>query len=105
MEKAAFNKSKLIYDHIDSSNGFYTSTVKPAYRSRMNAPFRIGGNGLGDEALEGAFLKGAIANGMIQLKGHRLVGGIRASLYNAVTLEETQKLVNYMKGFQEQNMK
>lgn len=71
MEKAAFEKSKLVYDLIDSSNEFYTSTVKPAFRSRMNAPFRIGGNGSGDEALEAAFLKGAVANGMIQLKGHR----------------------------------
>lgn len=71
MESTAGRKSKLLYDFIDSSKGFYTSTVKPAYRSRMNVPFRIGGNGAGDEALEAAFLKGAVANKMIQLKGHR----------------------------------
>ncbi|XP_052125583.1 probable phosphoserine aminotransferase [Frankliniella occidentalis] len=105
MESAAQKKSKLLYDFIDSSNGFYTSTVKPAYRSHMNAPFRIGGNGAGDETLEAAFLKGAAANGMIQLKGHRLVGGIRASIYNAVTLEETETLIKYMKTFLEQNKK
>lgn len=71
MEVAAQKKSKLLYNFIDSSNGFYTSTVKPACRSQMNVPFRIGGNGNGDEALESSFLKGAVANGMIQLKGHR----------------------------------
>ncbi|KAJ1527694.1 hypothetical protein ONE63_007653 [Megalurothrips usitatus] len=105
MENAAQKKSKLLYDFIDSSNGFYTSTVKPAFRSRMNVPFRIGGNGAGDESLEAAFLKGAVASGMIQLKGHRLVGGIRASLYNAVTLEETEALIKYMKTFLDQNKK
>ena len=71
MEKAALKKSRLVYDLIDSSNGFYTSTVKSSFCSRMNAPFRIGGNGSGDEAMETVFLKGAVANGMIQLKGHR----------------------------------
>ncbi|XP_034248285.1 probable phosphoserine aminotransferase [Thrips palmi] len=105
MEVAAKKKSSLLYNFIDSSNGFYTSTVKPACRSHMNVPFRVGGNGNGDDALESAFLKGAVANGMIQLKGHRLVGGIRASLYNAVTYEETETLVNYMKSFKDQNSK
>lgn len=105
MEVAAQKKSKLLYNFIDSSNGFYSSTVKPSSRSHMNVPFRVGGNGAGNEALESSFLKGAVANGMIQLKGHRLVGGIRASLYNAVTFEETEALVKYMKTFQEQNNK
>lgn len=62
----------------------------------MNVVFRVGG---GDEALEKEFLKGAEALGMLQLKGHRSVGGIRASLYNAVTLEDTETLVNYMTTF------
>lgn len=90
------NKSSLVYNAIEGSNGFYTCPVEQPYRSRMNVVFRIGG---GDEALEKEFLKGAEALGMLQLKGHRSVGGIRASLYNAVTLEEAQTLVSYMATF------
>lgn len=89
-------KSSLVYNAIEESNGFYTCPVEKPYRSRMNAVFRIGG---GDEALEKEFLKGAEALGMLQLKGHRSVGGVRASLYNAVTLNDTETLVNYMKTF------
>lgn len=105
MEKNAETKSKLVYDVINHSNGFYTSTVKQGFRSRMNVPFRIGGLGSGDEALEAAFLKGAVNRGMIQLKGHRSVGGIRASLYNAITVKEAESLVTYMKEFQAENSK
>lgn len=89
-------KSTLVYKAIDESSGFYTCPVDKPYRSRMNAVFRVGG---GDESLEKEFLKGAEALGMLQLKGHRSVGGVRASLYNAVTLDDTQTLVDYMKTF------
>ncbi|XP_032491632.1 phosphoserine aminotransferase isoform X2 [Phocoena sinus] len=74
--------------------------VEPQNRSRMNIPFRIG-NIKGDEALEKRFLDKALELNMISLKGHRSVGGIRASLYNAVTIEDVQKLAAFMKNFLE----
>lgn len=98
MNKLAMKKSQLIYATIDSSNGFYTCPVDVECRSRMNLPFRISG---GDEALEKEFLQKAEKLGMIQLKGHRSVGGIRASLYNAVTLENTETLNKFMWEFYE----
>lgn len=98
MNKLAMKKSQLIYATIDGSNGFYTCPVDVECRSRMNLPFRIRG---GDEALEKEFLQKAEKLGMIQLKGHRSVGGIRASLYNAVTLENTETLNKFMWEFYE----
>ncbi|KAG9261394.1 phosphoserine aminotransferase isoform X2 [Astyanax mexicanus] len=98
MEKLSKQKSSLIYDVINNSGGFYSCPVNEDCRSRMNIPFRIGRKE-GDEALEKLFLDGASKLGMISLKGHRSVGGIRASLYNAVTLEDTQILTSYMKQF------
>lgn len=95
-------KSQLIYDLIDKSNGFYYCPVERNVRSRMNVPFRIGG-AAGNDDLEKKFLKKAESLGMIQLKGHRLVGGIRASLYNAITYEETQKLAQLMNEFYAEN--
>jgi phosphoserine aminotransferase len=67
-------------------------------RSLMNVPFK-----LKDEALDEAFLKGAKARGMVQLKGHRSVGGMRASIYNAMPVEGVQALVAYMKEFEAKN--
>ncbi|TMW51623.1 hypothetical protein DOY81_003273 [Sarcophaga bullata] len=104
MYKKSEVKSKLIYDIIDQSNGFYYCPVEKNVRSRMNIPFRIG-SPQGDDKLEKSFLIKAESEGMIQLKGHRSVGGIRASLYNAVTVEETQKLAYLMKEFYENNQK
>ncbi|XP_068972235.1 probable phosphoserine aminotransferase [Bombus flavifrons] len=98
MEKLAIAKSQKIYDVINKSNGFYSCPVKSDVRSRMNVPFRIGKN---DEQLEKEFLSGASARGMLQLKGHRSVGGIRASVYNAVTVEEVEALAKYMMWFYE----
>ena len=69
--------------------------VRKEDRSRMNVPFR-----LRDESLDGAFLKGAEARGMVQLKGHRSVGGMRASIYNAMPLEGVQVLCDYMHEFE-----
>lgn len=103
MSELATKKSSLIYNLIDSSNGFYYAPVKKEDRSRMNIPFRIGNPG--NETLEKEFLKGAEALGLIQLKGHRSVGGIRASTYNAVTLEEVETLANYMKEFYNKHAK
>lgn len=91
-------KSNMLYDLIDNSNGFYHCPIEKPYRSRMNVVFRVG-NTEGDEAVEKEFLKGAEQLKMLQLKGHRSVGGIRASIYNAVTIQDTETLVNYMKSF------
>jgi phosphoserine aminotransferase len=100
MDKRSEEKSKLIYQIIDGSNGFYSCPVDKSFRSRMNLPFRIGGL-KGDDALEKEFLQKAEQMKMMQLKGHRSVGGIRASLYNAITLENTQTLAGFMKEFYE----
>lgn len=98
MEENSKLKSQAVYEAIQKSNGFYRATVDPHCRSRMNIPFRIGGPD-GDEALEKKFLEEASKRGMIQLKGHRSVGGIRASLYNALSLEEANLLVSFMQEF------
>lgn len=98
MNDRALQKSQLIYKAMDASNGFYVCPVDPDHRSRMNIPFRIGGAN-GDDDLEKEFLKKAEAMGMLQLKGHRSVGGIRASLYNALTIENAATLANFMKEF------
>lgn len=101
MERRAVEKSSMIYEAIDASEGFYVCPVKPECRSRMNVPFRISA---GDE-LEAKFLSEVQKLGMMQLKGHRSVGGIRASIYNAVTVEETKTLVNFMDEFYKANSK
>uniref|UniRef100_A0A8C4RIS8 Phosphoserine aminotransferase n=1 Tax=Erpetoichthys calabaricus TaxID=27687 RepID=A0A8C4RIS8_ERPCA len=98
MEKLSITKSKLLYDIIDESNGFYVCPVESQSRSRMNIFFRIGSIN-GDEELEKKFLDEAAKRSMLSLKGHRSVGGIRASLYNAVTVEETKALAEYMIEF------
>lgn len=100
MSKLARAKSQLIYETMNKSKGFYTCPVDEKCRSRMNLPFRIRG---GDDALEKEFLQKAEKLGMVQLKGHRSVGGIRASLYNAITFEETETLNKFMNEFYEAN--
>ncbi|CAL8249126.1 unnamed protein product [Merluccius merluccius] len=102
MAKLNKEKSSMIYDIIGASNGFYVCPVDDACQSRMNVPFRVGSKE-GDEALEKKFLEGASQRGMIALKGHRSVGGIRASLYNAVTVEDAEALAAYMKDFLKEN--
>ena len=98
MEKTNIAKAKLLYDAIDASNGFYNCPVAKADRSRMNVPFT-----LKDAALDGDFLKQAEARGMLQLKGHRSVGGMRASIYNAMPLEGVQALASFMAEFAQKN--
>jgi len=102
IEKRNIAKSGLLYDAIDNSNGFYVGVVDKPFRSRMNVPFRVGSLE-GNDELEKKFITEAKANGMVTLKGHRSVGGLRASLYNALTLEEVQSLVSFMKEFQQRN--
>lgn len=94
MEQAAMEKSRLLYDCIDSSS-LYVSRVEKTCRSRMNVPFF-----LRDESLNDAFLSAAEKNGLLQLKGHRSLGGMRASLYNAMPIEGVEKLVSYMREFE-----
>jgi phosphoserine aminotransferase len=87
-------KAALLYEFLDRSR-FYSNPVARADRSLMNVPFR-----LKDEALDERFLKGAQARGMVQLKGHRSVGGMRASIYNAMPIEGVQALVAYLQEFE-----
>jgi phosphoserine aminotransferase len=94
MERRNVAKANLLYDAIDSSR-LYRSPVEKRDRSRMNVPFT-----LADAKLDDAFLKGAEARGMVQLKGHRSVGGMRASIYNAMPVEGVRQLAAYMKEFE-----
>jgi len=96
MEQRNIAKAKLLYDCIDGSQ-LYVNKVDPAVRSRMNIPFF-----LRDESRNEAFLAGAQARGLLQLKGHKSVGGMRASLYNAMPLEGVQALVTYLREFEQQ---
>ncbi|NLN93732.1 MAG: 3-phosphoserine/phosphohydroxythreonine transaminase [Candidatus Hydrogenedens sp.] len=89
------NKAALLYDAIDNSQGFYKGHALPEYRSLMNVAFR-----LGSEELEGKFIAEATAAGLDGLKGHRSVGGCRASIYNAMPTEGVQALADFMKEFQ-----
>jgi phosphoserine aminotransferase len=91
-------KSSLLYATIDGSGGFYRNEVEPAARSRMNVPFF-----LRDEALDKAFLAESKAAGLISLKGHRALGGMRASLYNAMPVAGAQALVDFMADFQQRH--
>jgi phosphoserine aminotransferase len=94
MEKHNVAKAGLLYDHLDRSS-FFVSPVRREDRSRMNVPFT-----LKDPSLDEEFLKGAKQRGMVQLKGHRSVGGMRASIYNAMPVEGVQRLVDYMGEFE-----
>ncbi len=92
------NKAKLLYAAIDNSDGFYTGTAEPAARSRMNVTFR-----LPSEELDSNFCRDAAAKGLVGLKGHRSVGGIRASIYNAFPIEGVERLLEHMHDFASKN--
>ncbi len=98
MERTNNEKAKLLYDLIDGSGGFYKGHAEKDSRSKMNITFR-----LPTEELEVKCAKEAIENRLIGLKGHRSVGGMRASIYNAVTLDAVKQLCNFLKEFQEKN--
>lgn len=100
MNEISCAKSKTLYDAFEASEGFYVSKINPAYRSRMNVPFTIKG---GDADLEGKFLKESTAAGFHELKGHRSIGGLRASIYNGMSMEGVQKLVEFMVAFKTAN--
>ena len=98
MEQVNIAKANLLYAAIDASNGFYNCPVNKPDRSRMNVPFT-----LKNAALDGDFLKQAGARGLLQLKGHRSVGGMRASIYNAMPLAGVQALADFMNEFAKQH--
>lgn len=92
-------KAAILYDFLDSSK-LFKGTVEKKDRSLMNVPFVTG-----DEALDAKFVKEATAAGFVNLKGHRTVGGMRASIYNAMPIEGVEKLVAFMKEFEAKNAK
>lgn len=97
IEKVNIAKAKMLYDFIDNSD-FYYNSIDPDNRSRMNIPFRMH-----NESLNDAFLAGAQSQGLRQLKGHRFVGGMRASIYNAMPIEGVEALISFMKEFEQLN--
>jgi phosphoserine aminotransferase len=90
-------KAKLFYDYLDGSK-LFKGTVEKDSRSLMNIPFVTG-----NEELDAKFVKEATAAGFVNLKGHRTVGGMRASIYNAMPIEGVEKLIAFMKDFEEKN--
>ncbi|MES2637225.1 MAG: 3-phosphoserine/phosphohydroxythreonine transaminase, partial [Pseudomonadota bacterium] len=94
IEKKNIAKAELFYDYVDNSD-FYSNNIAINNRSRMNIPFK-----LQDETRNDAFLKGAEVQGLLQLKGHRIVGGMRASMYNAMPIQGVEALIDYMKQFE-----
>lgn len=97
MAKLADQRSSMLYDYLDSSKMFHGAAQK-ASRSRMNVTFRTG-----DEALDKKFIQESIEAGMTNLKGHRLVGGMRASIYNAMPVEGVEFLIDFMQKFEKNN--
>jgi phosphoserine aminotransferase len=97
MEQKNIEKARLLYDFLDAS-AFFRNPVAKEDRSRMNVPFT-----LREPKLDEEFLKGATRQGMVQLKGHRSVGGMRASIYNAMPIEGVRALVEYMREFEKRH--
>ena len=97
IEQRNIAKSQLLYNTIDQSD-FYVNRVHPRFRSRMNVPFQ-----LVDESLTDTFLKQAGEAGLLQLKGHKSVGGMRASIYNALPMQAVQALVDFMRDFEKRH--
>ena len=97
MAKLADKRSSMLYDYLETSSMFHGAAQK-ASRSRMNVTFRTG-----DDELDKKFIKESIEAGMTNLKGHRLVGGMRASIYNAMPIEGVEYLIDFMKKFEKNN--
>ena len=97
IKKINEKKAKLLYDFLDSSK-LFKGTVVPEDRSLMNVPFVTG-----NDELDAKFVAESKAAGFVNLKGHRSVGGMRASIYNAMPVEGVEKLVAFMKKFEEEN--
>lgn len=97
MKERNEEKAKILYDFLDQSKMFHGTVVKED-RSLMNVPFVTG-----DKDLDAKFVKEAADAGFVNLKGHRTVGGMRASIYNAMSKEGVEKLVEFMKKFEAEN--
>ena len=97
MKERNEKKAKVLYDFLDQSK-LFKGTVRPEDRSLMNVPFVTG-----NEELDAKFVKEAKAAGFENLKGHRTVGGMRASIYNAMPIEGVEKLVEFMTDFEKKN--
>ncbi|MCI6589187.1 MAG: 3-phosphoserine/phosphohydroxythreonine transaminase, partial [Clostridiales bacterium] len=97
IEKVNIEKANLLYDFLDNSK-LFRGTAQEKYRSRMNVTFVTG-----DADKDAAFVKEATARGLVNLKGHRIVGGMRASIYNAMPVEGVKALVEFMKEFEMNN--
>ena len=97
MQERAEKRSSMLYDYLDSQD-FYKTVAAKDYRSHMNVTFRTG-----NDELDAKFAKESMAAGMSNLKGHRSVGGMRASIYNAMPIEGVEKLIDFMKKFAEEN--
>ena len=97
MKELNEKKAKLLYDFLDNSK-LFKGTVVAEDRSLMNVPFVTG-----DKDLDAKFVKEATENGLVNIKGHRSVGGMRASIYNAMPYEGVEKLVEFMKKFEAEN--
>ena len=97
MKERNEKKAAILYNFLDNSK-LFKGTVVPEDRSLMNVPFVIG-----DDELEKKFIAEAEQNGFVNLKGHRTVGGMRASIYNAMPIEGVEKLVEFMAKFEEEN--
>ena len=97
IEKVNLEKARMLYDYLDESK-LFKPTAQKKYRSRMNVTFVTG-----DADKDAAFVKAAAAQGLVNLKGHRSVGGMRASIYNAMPVEGVQALVDFMKKFEAEN--
>lgn len=100
LDQFSKEKSQLLYDLIDQSNGFYTNPVDKSSRSRMNVVFL-----LGHKDLEAKFLEESRAANLFELKGHRSVGGFRASLYNGITMDDVKRLAGFMTDFMSRHQK
>ena len=98
MAKLNAEKAKILYDFLDESK-LFKATVQGKDRSMMNVPFITG-----DEELDAKFVKEAKAAGIINIKGHRSVGGMRASIYNAMPIEGVKALVEFMRKFEAENV-
>ena len=96
-QKRNIAKAKVLYDFLDESK-LFKGTVRKEDRSLMNVPFVTG-----DKDMDAKFIKEATAAGFVNLKGHRTVGGMRASIYNAMPIEGVEKLVAFMKQFEADN--
>ena len=98
METKNIAKAKMLYDCIDGSGGFYRNDVAIENRSRMNVPFF-----LRDESLNAKFIAASLTANLAGLKGHKAIGGMRASIYNAISLDAVQALTQFMREFQQHN--